>query len=162
MEIQASMMGPASVTLIQKRRRTNTPSNQPSTHFKHGGKEFTVIDTPGYPDFVGQAIGPINAVETAVIAINATSGIEVNTRRVFDEAGKAGIGRMIAITKLDSDNIDFNGLIEWYPRNVGHEMRIAERSRWNRCGPEGCCQHAECSRKTPVARSSIRMKSANH
>ena len=83
-----------------------------ATHFKHAGKEFTVIDTPGYPDFVGQAIGPIHAVENALIVVNATSGIEVNTRRVFDEAGKAGCGRMIAINKLDSDNIDFNALIE--------------------------------------------------
>ena len=83
-----------------------------TTHFKHAGKEFTVLDTPGYPDFIGQTIGPINAVETAVIVINATSGIEVNSRRVFEEAGKAGIGRMIAINKLDSDNIDFNALID--------------------------------------------------
>ncbi|MEM9411110.1 MAG: GTP-binding protein, partial [Planctomycetota bacterium] len=80
------------------------------THFKHTGKNFNVVDTPGYPDFIGQVIGPLSAVETALIVINATSGIEVNTRRVFDEAGAAGIGRMIAINKLDSDNIDFPGL----------------------------------------------------
>ena len=83
-----------------------------ATHFKHDGKEFTVIDTPGYPDFIGQTIGPINAVETAVIVVNASSGIEVNTRRVFKEAGNAGCGRMIAINKLDSDNIDFNALVD--------------------------------------------------
>ncbi len=81
------------------------------THFQHAGKAFNVIDTPGYPDFIGQVIGPINAVETAVIVVNATSGIEVNTRRVFEESGKAGVGRIIAINKLDSDNIDFDGLI---------------------------------------------------
>ena len=81
------------------------------THFKHAGKEFNVIDTPGYSDFIGQVIGPISAVETAVVVINASSGIEVNTRRVFEEAGKAGIGRIIALNKLDGDNIDFDGLI---------------------------------------------------
>lgn len=81
------------------------------THFQHGGKQFNVIDTPGYPDFIGQVIGPISAVETAVVVVNATSGIEVNTRRVFEEAGNAGIGRVIAINKLDADNIDFDGLI---------------------------------------------------
>src|SRR5438552_11540974 len=74
-------------------------------HFDHGGKHFNLIDTPGYPDFIGQAIGALRAVETAVIAVNAHSGIEVNTRRVFQEAAKAGVGRMILISKMDLENI---------------------------------------------------------
>ena len=73
-------------------------------HFSHGGKNFTVIDTPGYPDFIGQAIGSFYAADTAMIVINAQSGIEVNTRRVFEESGKAGVGRMIAINKMDGEN----------------------------------------------------------
>ena len=81
------------------------------THFQHKGKEFRVMDTPVYPDFIGQAIGPITAADTALIVLNATSGVEVNSRRVFNEAGKAGIGRMIVINKMDSDNIDFAGLV---------------------------------------------------
>lgn len=82
------------------------------THFEHAGKRFNVIDTPGYPDFIGQAISAFPAVETAAIVINAHSGIEVNTRRVFQEAGKAGCGRIIVINKMDSDNIDFPGLLD--------------------------------------------------
>lgn len=82
------------------------------THFEHAGKRFNVIDTPGYPDFIGQAIGAFQAVETAAIVINAHSGIEVNTRRVFAESGKAGCGRIIIISKMDSENIDFPGLLE--------------------------------------------------
>jgi elongation factor G len=81
-------------------------------HFDHGGKRFNVIDTPGYPDLIGQTIGALRAVETAVITIDAHSGIKVNTRRVWQEAGDAGIGRILCITKLDTDNIDFPGLID--------------------------------------------------
>ena len=74
-------------------------------HFDHAGKHFNLIDTPGYPDFIGQAIGSLRAVETALIVVNAHSGIEVNTRRMFQEAGKAGVGRMIVTSKMDSENI---------------------------------------------------------
>ena len=81
-------------------------------HFDHGGKHFHVIDTPGYPDFIGQTIGAMRGVDTAAIVINAQAGIEVNTRRVFAEAKKAGLGRMIVINKLDSDNINFTKLLE--------------------------------------------------
>ena len=82
------------------------------THFDHAGKHFNVIDTPGYPDLVGQMIGSLSAVETALIAIDAHAGIKVNTRRAWNEAGKAGCGRIIVLTKLDTDNIDFAGLVD--------------------------------------------------
>ncbi len=80
-------------------------------HFEHNGKKFNVIDTPGYPDFIGQVIGPMQAVDNACIVVNAHSGIEVNTRRVFKEATKAGLGRMVIINKMDEENIDFGGLV---------------------------------------------------
>jgi elongation factor G len=81
-------------------------------HFDHGGKRFNVIDTPGYPDLIGQTIGALRAVETALITIDAHSGIKVNTRRVWQEAGDAGLGRILCITKLDADNIDFPALLD--------------------------------------------------
>lgn len=80
-------------------------------HFDHAGKHFHVIDTPGYPDFIGQTIGAMRAADTAAIVINAQSGIEVNTRRVFAEAAKAGLGRIIVLNKMDGDNIDYDALL---------------------------------------------------
>ncbi|MCH8841213.1 MAG: GTP-binding protein [Planctomycetes bacterium] len=80
-------------------------------HFDHAGKHFNLIDTPGYPDLVGQMIGALRAVETSLIAIDAHAGIKVNTRRAWSEAGNAGCGRILVITKLDTDNIDFPALI---------------------------------------------------
>lgn len=80
-------------------------------HFSHGGKYFQMLDTPGYPDFIGQTIGALRAADTALVTVNAHSGIEVNTRRVFQEAQAAGVGRMIVITKLDLENIDFPALV---------------------------------------------------
>lgn len=81
-------------------------------YFDHDGKRYNVIDTPGYPDLIGQTIGALRAVETALITIDAHAGIKVNTRRVWQEAGEAGLGRILCITKLDADNIDFPHLID--------------------------------------------------
>lgn len=105
-------------------------------HFDHAGKRFNVVDTPGYPDFIGQTIGALWGVDTAAIVINAQSGIEVNTRRVFAEAQKAGLGRIIVINRMDGDNINFEKLIdtiqdvfgaECVPMNVpvghGHDFK---------------------------------------
>ncbi len=80
-------------------------------HFSHNGKYFQVFDSPGYPDFIGQTLGAMRGVETAVIVINAQAGIQVNARRVFREAGNAGLGRILVLNRLDGDNIDFPKLI---------------------------------------------------
>src|SRR5438128_11668928 len=78
----------------------------------HHGKLIHLLDTPGYPDFVGAALGALAAVETAVVVISAPAGIEVNTRRMFNEAGKRGLARMIVINKLDGENIHFDDLLK--------------------------------------------------
>lgn len=81
-------------------------------HAEHAGKVLNLLDAPGYPDFVGAALESLNAVETAVIVVSAVNGIEVNTRRMFHEAGKHGLARIIVINKLDADNIHFKELVE--------------------------------------------------
>ncbi|MCA9188009.1 MAG: elongation factor G [Pirellulaceae bacterium] len=82
------------------------------THFEHSGKFFNMIDCPGYPDLIGQTISALRAADTAIVAIDAHAGIKVNTRRVWAEATKAGCGKVIVITKLDTENIDFPHLID--------------------------------------------------
>ena len=88
-----------------------------------GGVKINVLDTPGYPDFIGQAIGVLRGVDTAAIVVNAQSGIEVNTRRVFIEAGKAGRGRMIVINKIDADNLDLPALLSAITGQFGKQCR---------------------------------------
>jgi len=94
---------------IEKEHRYSIESH--IVHFDYQNVRFNVIDTPGYPDFIGQTIAALHAVETAVIVINAHAGIEVNTRRVFAEAGKVGLGRIIVIDKMDAENVDFERLV---------------------------------------------------
>jgi elongation factor G len=81
-------------------------------HIEHGGKLFNLIDTPGYPDFIGQTIGALNGVDTAAVIVNASSGIEVNTRRVFAEAKKLGLGRIVVLNKMDDDKASFEKLLK--------------------------------------------------
>lgn len=88
-------------------------------HFEHHGMRVNVIDTPGYPDFVGQVISAVCAAETALITINASAGIEANTRRTFDLAGKAHLARVIVLNKLDQENVDFASLVETLQESFG-------------------------------------------
>src|SRR5207248_8403943 len=75
------------------------------------GKRINLLDTPGYPDFVGAALTALDAVETAAVVVSAPSGIQVNTRRMFREAGKRELARFLVINKLDAENIHFDELL---------------------------------------------------
>ena len=88
-------------------------------HFTHHGKHLNLINTPGYPDYIGQVLGALRAAETAVIVINAAAGIEVNTRKVFHLSGQEGLGRMIVLNKLDQENVRFPELIESIQNTFG-------------------------------------------
>jgi elongation factor G len=94
------------------------------THFDHAGKRFQVIDTPGYPDLIGATVGALRAVETALIAVDAHAGIKVNTRRVWQEAADAGLGRIICITKLDTDNLDFPAIVDSIKEVFGNSCAL--------------------------------------
>jgi elongation factor G len=80
-------------------------------HLECKGKKVQLLDTPGYPDFVGAALGALPAVENALIVISAPNGIEVNTRRMYTEAGRRGLARMLVINQMDADNIHFDQLL---------------------------------------------------
>lgn len=64
-------------------------------------REINMIDTPGFPDFIGQTLAALPAAETAIIVVNAQLGIETNTRRLFHAAGEMGLARMIVVNKID-------------------------------------------------------------
>lgn len=81
-------------------------------HADHDGKHLNILDAPGSPDFIGAALEALSAVETAIVVVSAANGVEVNTRRMFQEAGKRGLSRAIVINKLDAEKIDFQGLID--------------------------------------------------
>jgi elongation factor G len=81
-------------------------------HMDYKGKRIYLIDTPGKPEFVGPALATLNAVETAIIVISAQAGLQVNTRRMFNETTRRGLARMLVINRLDCDNIHFEDLLK--------------------------------------------------
>ncbi len=80
---------------------------------------LNVIDTPGDPDFRGQALSAMSAVETAVIVINANAGIEMSTRSMMRRAKQRKLGRMIVINRIDADDLDLPTLIKQIREEFG-------------------------------------------
>lgn len=69
--------------------------------------KINLIDTPGYFDFVGETFGALRASEAALLIVDAISGIEVGTEKVWNYCEKIGLPRIIFVNKMDKENANF-------------------------------------------------------
>jgi elongation factor G len=90
-------------------------------HFQSHGCEINLIDTPGYPDFVGRSFSVLEAVETAAIVVNATSGIEPMTQRMMDFARDRELCRLLIVNKIDSRDARCEQLLAEIKETFGRE-----------------------------------------
>jgi elongation factor G len=70
--------------------------------FESSGAHINLIDTPGYPDFIGRSLSMLEAVETAAVVVNASHGIEPLTQRMMEFAQARELDRLIIINKIDA------------------------------------------------------------
>lgn len=94
--------------------------------FSWQGSQIHLLDTPGYPDFAGQAIGALAAVDTALVVINAQTGIELSTERMMRFAAACNVCRMIVINKIDADNVDLPKLVGEIRERFGRECMVLD------------------------------------
>lgn len=90
-------------------------------HCETGAARVHMIDTPGFPDFIGQAIGALDAVETAAVVINAQAGIEMVATRMMEQAARRRLCRVVIINKIDGDNVDLPALLASIQATFGKE-----------------------------------------
>jgi len=111
-------------------------------YVQHVGKLINIIDTPGYPDFIGPAIKAIPAAETAVIVIGAAAGIETNTRKMFELATQANMPRIIVINKMDAENVIFHELLKNIQESFGFQCRCANLPAGDRASVIDCIENS--------------------
>ena len=94
--------------------------------FSWQGVHVHLVDTPGFPDFAGQAIGALAAVDTALVVINAQNGIELTSERMMRLAVARGVCRMIVINKIDAENVNLPALVASIRERFGRECMLLD------------------------------------
>ena len=79
-----------------------------------------LLDTPGYPDFLGHSLPALAAVETAAIVINAQNGLEMMTARFMQWAARRGLDRLIVVNKIDA-GVNLESLLDRIQQAFGKE-----------------------------------------
>ncbi len=100
--------------------------NSAIVHFGYEDTHVHLIDTPGYPDFAGPAIAALAGVDTALVVINAQTGVELMTERMMRHAAERKLCRMIVINKIDAENLDLPGLVADIRERFGKQCMILD------------------------------------
>jgi len=90
-------------------------------HFEHRDILTHLIDTPGAPDFLGQSLPALEAVETAAIVINASTGVEPMAVRMMEWAAQRERDRIIVINKIDAQGVNLEALVQEIQAAFGRE-----------------------------------------
>ncbi|MBE0448181.1 MAG: elongation factor G [Actinobacteria bacterium] len=73
--------------------------------------KINVIDTPGYTDFIGEVYGALRAVDVVAIVVDAVSGLEVQTERVWAIADEYNLAKVVIINRMDKEHADFDEVL---------------------------------------------------
>ncbi len=75
------------------------------------GMRMQIIDSPGYADFFGEVISGLRAVDSAILVVDATSGVEVGTERAWQLLEESNLPCMIFVNKIDKEDVDIKNVL---------------------------------------------------
>ena len=102
-------------------RRMQHSLNASVMHLDHAATRIHLIDTPGGPDFLGQSLPALEAVETCAVVINAAIGVEPMAVRMMEYAASRHLDRMIIVNRIDAAADKLPALLDQIRATFGKE-----------------------------------------
>ncbi len=94
--------------------------------FEHAGRKLNVLDTPGEPSFVAEALSSLAVADAAVVVVSAVAGVEVGTERLWRRASEMGLPRLVFVNMLDRDRADYFATLERLQSSFGSHVVATE------------------------------------
>jgi elongation factor G len=94
--------------------------------FEWRERKINLLDTPGEPSFVADALGALRVCESAVFVVNAVTGVEVSTSRLWARAMELDIARMLFVNMLDRERADFFRTLDQLKKAFGQHVVATE------------------------------------
>ncbi|HET9103721.1 MAG TPA: elongation factor G [Solirubrobacteraceae bacterium] len=94
--------------------------------FEWQQRKVNLLDTPGDPSFIADALGALRVCESAVFVINAVMGVEVGTVRLWERAAELDLARLVFVNMLDRERADFFRTLESLKAAFGQHVVATE------------------------------------
>ena len=97
---------------LDAERQMQLSINASLLHTEWAGRKFNFIDTPGYLDFLAEAMGALRVTDTALVVLNAMEGVEVGTMKVWEWATECEQQCVLVLNGLDKEGVDFDATLQ--------------------------------------------------
>jgi elongation factor G len=94
--------------------------------FRWDDRKINLVDTPGEPSFIADALAALRVVEGAVFVVNGVMGAEVTTSRLWERASELGLARILFVNMLDRERADFFRALESLKQAFGQHVVATE------------------------------------
>lgn len=84
--------------------------------------KINIVDAPGYFDFIGDVIAALRVVDSALMVVCASSGVEVGTETGWEHVEEAELPRTVFVNKMDRENADFNKVVDDLRQHFGPKL----------------------------------------
>ncbi len=91
-------------------------------HVNWRGNKINIIDTPGFDDFIGEVVSSLKVADTAVIMLNASSGVEVGTEIIWEYVEKFRSPSIFVVNQMDHDKADYDTTLEQAKERFGKSV----------------------------------------
>ena len=81
-------------------------------HAEWNETKINLIDTPGYLDFIGDAVAGLYAADAALVVVSATAGVEVGTEKIWEFAAARNMPRMFFVSLMDKEHANFERVFQ--------------------------------------------------
>jgi elongation factor G len=94
--------------------------------FEYADREINLLDTPGEPSFIADAIAALRIADSAVVVVNGVTGVEVSTERLWRRADAEGLARLVFVNMLDRERADFFAVLDSLKSSFGSHVVATE------------------------------------
>src|SRR5246500_2396092 len=94
--------------------------------FEWQERKVNLLDTPGDPSFIADALGALRVCESAVFVVNAVMGVEVHTNRLWQRAAELDLARLVFVNMLDRERADFFRTLDSLKASFGPHVVATE------------------------------------
>jgi elongation factor G len=108
----------------EKAREMSISGSLSSFHWED--RKINLVDTPGEPSFVADALAALRVCESAVFVVNGVMGVEVTTSRLWERASDLGLARIVFVNMLDRERADFFRTLESLKQAFGVHVVATE------------------------------------
>src|SRR5688572_20711095 len=91
-------------------------------HVEWQKTKINIIDTPGFANFLTDARAALRVAEAALVVVDAVSGVEVQTEKVWEEAAALNLPRIVVLSRLERDRASLERTLEALHRDFGREI----------------------------------------